>query len=325
MENPTQLFGHSEALIDKLRLFSLFFEDENVIRIYARTRVIHNLFRDNKELDAHKLELFHLQYTESILALLLRIKQNNEKHVTQLTGEIGVNEELIKNLSEAMQQEQSFLQARIAQANAVGVALNKLYQNLSDYARDNPFPARLAEFSNTYAKDFFYEVAPELADELLDYDPDRVYRNGYGTIEKKLMGLQCKHQFRNLFHAGLKSGYRVMEVYRLADFIVEDDDNEYFVYDPSRNLFLGCETEKLSNIETTGTLSKKAQIVLELNEKNARLKNAIPAARIAIPGEVASLLKDYSTRIEDINFLDLIDDFDIQANILKTMLNTDSI
>ncbi|MGZ5192224.1 MAG: hypothetical protein ACXWCZ_14540, partial [Flavisolibacter sp.] len=324
-ENKKTIFSHSEKVIANLKLLSLFFEDEHILKIYIRTQVIHKLFLSNSELDTHKLELFHLQYTETIIELLKKVKQNNEKLMLHVTDEINVNQELIKNLNDSMQLEHSFDHAKTAQTIKIGKALNTLYKNLSDYAKDIPFPKTIRDFSNTYAKDFFYEVSPELMQSLLDYDPDKLYRNGYAAIEKKLMGLQCKHHFKNHFYCGLRSKREVVEVYRLADFIVEDDDNEYFVFDPERNILLGCEPGKLKGIEIISNISKKAKIVFDLNEKNARLKNSLPVIKTTLPEEVVKLLTEYQRRIEDINFLDLIDDFDIQANILKTMLNTRSI
>ena len=324
-ENKKTIFSHSEKVIANLKQLSLFFEEQHILKIYIRTQVIHKLFLSNAELDTHKLELFHLQYTETIIELLKKVKQNNEKMMVHVNDEIHVNQELIKNLNDSLQLEHSFEHAKTAQAIKIGKALNILYKNLSDYAKDIPFPKALRDFSNSFAKDFFYEVPPELMQTLLDYDPDKLYRNGYGAIEKKLMGLQCKHQFRNHFYCGLKSKRTVVEVYRLADFIVEDDDNEYFVFDPERNLLLGCESDKLKEIEINNNISKKAKIIFDLNEKNARLTNSLPVIKTALPEEVVTLLTEYQRRIEDINFLDLIDDFDIQANILKTMLNTHSI
>jgi hypothetical protein len=139
------------------------------------------------------------------------------------------------------------------------------------------------------------------------------------------MGLQCKHQFKNNFYVGLKAKGEVVEIYQLADFIAEDDDDEYFVFDPSRNRFLGVATEKINDLKISGTVSKKAKIIMELTEKNVQFKNSLPSVRTSLPADVVQLLTDYHHRIEGINFLDLINDFDIQANILKTMLNTDSI
>ncbi|MGZ8537495.1 MAG: hypothetical protein ACXWV9_04480, partial [Flavisolibacter sp.] len=183
-ENKKTIFSHSEKVIANLKLLSLFFEDEHILKIYIRTQVIHKLFLSNNELDTHKLELFHLQYTETIIELLKKVKQNNEKMMLHVTDEINVNQEMINNLNDSMQLEHSFDHAKTAQTIKIGKALNTLYKNLSDYAKDIPFPKTIRDFSNNYAKDFFYEVSPELMQSILDYDPDKLYRNGYAGIEK---------------------------------------------------------------------------------------------------------------------------------------------
>jgi hypothetical protein len=44
-----------------------------------------------------------------------------------------------------------------------------------------------------------------------------------------------------------------------------------------------------------------------------------------MPPEIKNLLTDNYKKISDINFLENISNVDVQANILKTMLNTDII
>jgi 23S rRNA U2552 (ribose-2'-O)-methylase RlmE/FtsJ len=61
----------------------------------------------------------------------------------------------------------------------------------------------------------------------------------------------------------------------------------------------------------------------ELAEKTILLKERSKTIRKDLPAEVKALLSDYYNKISGIDFLDLIDDYDIQANILKTMLNTE--
>ena len=44
-----------------------------------------------------------------------------------------------------------------------------------------------------------------------------------------------------------------------------------------------------------------------------------------MPAEIKALLAENYKKIEDVNFLENITNFDVQANILKTMLNTNII
>lgn len=313
------IFTESNKAISKLQLLSVFFEDELIFKIYIRTQVIHKLFESNPELDINKLQLFHLQFTDTIIELLRKIKKNNEKSISVAEDEIQVNEELIDRISNMMQLEEDFDDARQTQTAAVNLALSKLYLNLSNLSADAPFTKAIDHFSNSFSKDFFHAVDGFLVNELLEFDPQKVYKNGYGIIEKRLMGLQCKHEFKNIFYCGLKAENVLLEVYKL------EAEDEYFLFSPAKKLFLSLDLSKIEGIDLGSGVSKKAKIVQELTSKNTALHSSLDTIKTNIPAEVNTLLNDYYTKIAAIDFLDFIDDFDVQANILKTMLNTNSL
>ena len=311
------IFKQSFRIITKLQLLSVFFEEEIIYKIYVRTQVIQNLFENDPELDINKLDLFHLQYTETVIELLRKIKKANEKNVNISQDEIRYNEELIGKINEAMRTEENFENAALAQTTRVNKSLFKMYQNLSGYSPEPPFPKEIGAFSEKYAKEFFTEIAPELFDELLEFDPGEVYKNGYGIIEKKLMGWQCKRDFKNVFVCGVKAGEISIEIYKL------DTKDDYFIFYPPRHLFLDLAYSKIENLNRTTPLSKQEKIVRDLSEKNVSLKNNITAVKTNIPPDIQLLLNDYYQKIASLDFIN--DDFDIQANILKTMINTKDI
>ncbi len=310
---------NSNRIITKLQLLSQFFEDELVFKIYVRTQVIQKLFENNEELDIHKLELFHLQFTESIIELLKKIKKNNEKTVCSIEEEIRLNEELVHSISNTMRLEESFEAAKEAHTLLINKALFKLYQNLSGLSADAPFPKDIDQFNAQFAKDFFAKIPVSLVEELTEMKPDRVYKNGYGTIEKKLMGLQCKYDFKNTFYCGLKASDAELEIYKLN---ITDKD-EYFLFYPDRYVFASVPFSKIESINLSEGISKKAKIIHEITAKNVILENDLPAAKTNLPENVVQLLTEYYAKISALDFLDFIDDFDIQANVLKTMLNTE--
>jgi hypothetical protein len=311
------LFEHSDKILGKLQLLSVYFEDELVIRIYIRSQVIHKLFESNPELDINKLDLFHIQFTESIIALLKKIKQNNEKTVSSIQDELQLNTELVAKISSTMRSEENFELGQAKQTQKINQSLSGLYQNLSGYSAEIPIAKNISEFSARYARDFFQEIPEALFRELTEFEPDMVYRNGYAIIEKKLLGSQCRNDFKNLFVCGLKAGGQMLEVYKILQ------RNEYFIFMQSRNLFQHCSKEQLDRVGLIDMRSRKARLIQELKDKNSTLAAQAEAAKTNIPSAVRDLLKEYHTKISGIDFLDLIDDYDVQANILKTMLNTD--
>ncbi|GAA4324650.1 hypothetical protein GCM10023149_26420 [Mucilaginibacter gynuensis] len=314
-DNP--IIRESNKILSKLQLLSTFFEDEIVYKIYLRTQVIHKLYDTNPELDVNKLELFHVQFTQPAIDLLRKIKKINENNVSLLFNEIQLNSELIKSIKESDFTENDFNIDKQRQALRINNSLRKLYQLLSDNKQDYPFAKNINAFSARYSEDFFYTISPDLLAGLTDYDPATMYSNANATIQRKLMGRLCKFDFRTEFYCGLKTGNLIIEVYKFID------DDEHFLFYPSRNMFLFADVSKLKGIDLTTDLTRNERIIQELQDKNDQLQSRANITKINIPQEVRSLLADNYKKISDINFLQNIASFDTQANILKTMLNTD--
>ena len=317
-ENKARILDESNKVINRLQVISAFFDEEITYKIFLRTQVIHKLFESDADLDINKLELFHVQFTDSVIELLKKVKKSNEKNISLLYEEVRLNKDVIDKLSGSVYTEASFNLDKQRQALKINQTLKKLYDLLSNYSTEYPFAKNISHFSSVYGQDFYYDISPELLGELTRYEAADVYSNEYATIQKKLMGQLCKNEFRTEFVRGLKAGAFVIEVYR---FIGEE---RYFLYFPSGNLFLFLDPARIAGIDWTTAYSKKGKIIQELHDKNNQLESSEGALKSFIPIPLKNLLVDYYKKISDINFLQR-GDFEIQANILKTMLNTDSI
>jgi len=316
-EHAAEILRDSNRIISRLQLLSVYFQEEVVYKIYLRSQVIHQLFENNPELSIDKLELFHLQFTQSVVELLKKIKKNNEKNVTLIDDEIRLNQEVIERLNETLVSEESFIAGKQRQALKINNSLRNLYEVLSGHTTDFPFVKNVTQFSARFARDFYYTISAEQLAALIDYNPDEVYVNSFATIERKLMGVLCKYDFKTEFVYGLKSGTLIIEVYKFLE------TDRFFLFYPSRNLFLFCTPEETAGADFTSTSSEKSKMIQELAYKNDKLKSHSATVRTHIPVEIVQLLEDNYTKISDINFLNNLNNFDVQANILKTMLNTD--
>jgi len=205
-----KVFQDSQKIISKLQLLAAFFQEEIIYKIYLRSQVIHQLFEQNPELDAGNLELFHLQYTASLIDLLKKIKKNNEQNVSLLFDEIQLNKELEDQLSSSFYQEKNYEQGKQKQTLKINISLRRLYQLLSDNLDEYPFSKNINSFSARFSVEFYDEVSAELLQDLLHYDPAKVYTNAHAIIEKKLLGLLCKFDFKTNFFCGLKAGNTVL-------------------------------------------------------------------------------------------------------------------
>lgn len=311
------ILNDSNRIISKLQLLSVFFGDEILYRIYLRSQVIHQLFEDNADLDINKLELFHLQFTQTLIDLLRKIKKNNEKNVMVLLDEIQLNKDLIEKIRGSIISAGQFKLDQQRQALKVNTSLRKLYQVLSDDTSEYPFSKNINSFSARYSPDFYSEISADILTDLLKYTPEVVYTNAYVVIQRKLMGVLCKYDFRSSFFCGLKAGEMIAEVYQI------NDTDRYFIYFLARGIFLFCDMTKINNNGQNNELSKKEVFIRELADKNDLLNNRVNIAKSTIPAEIKSLLTDNYKRLNEIDFLENISDIDVQANMLKTMLNTD--
>lgn len=313
------IFQDSNRIISKLQLLAAFFQEEIIYKIYLRSQVIHQLFEQNPELDANNLELFHLQYTASLIDLLKKIKKNNEQNVSLLFDEIRLNNELEEQLSSSFYQEKNYEQGKQKQTLKINISLRRLYQLLSDNLDEYPFSKNINSFSARFSAEFYSEVSAELLQDLIGFDPAKVYTNAHAIIEKKLLGLLCKYDFKTEFFCGLKAGNTVLEVYKFAE------TDRYFVFYPARNLFLFCDFTKLESIRQTNQISQKEKMILELKAKNDQLQSSIGVAKVYLPQEIKTLLAENYRKLTDISFMQNISNINAQANILKAMLNTDMI
>lgn len=319
MDQRQAIFQDSQKIISKLQLLAAFFQEEIIYKIYLRSQVIHQMFEQNPDLDANNLELFHLQYTASLIELLKKIKKNNEQNVSLLFDEIQLNNELESQLSSSFYQEKNYGQGKQKQTLKINISLRRLYQLLSDNSDEYPFSKNINSFSARFSAEFYSEVSAELLQDLIGFDPVKVYTNAHAIIAKKLLGLLCKYDFKTAFFCGLKAGNTVLEVYKFAE------TERYFLFYPLRNLFLFCDYAKLTNINLTNQVSQKENMISELKAKNDQLQSNIGVAKVYLPQEIKTLLAENYRKLSDISFMQNISNIDAQANILKAMLNTDMI
>jgi hypothetical protein len=318
-ESRLNILNQSNRMLSKLQLLSVFFGDDIIYKIYLRSQVIHKLFETNADLDINKLDLFHLQFTQSLIDLLRKIKKNNESNVSLIFDEIQINKEMMDRLNDPFFTEANFNLEKQRQALKINLSLRKLFQVLSDDLTDNPLSKNINAFSSRFAADFFYTISTDLVEELTAYDDKDVYKDEYAVIQRKLMGVLCKYDFKTEFYCGLKSASQIVEVYKF----VEAD--RYYLYAPSDHLFVFLDIAKIASIDFSTNLSKKEKLIHELKDKNDRLDGNATAMKTFMKPEIKSLLADNYKKIADINFLENISNVDVQANILKSMLNTDLI
>ncbi|KMQ60457.1 hypothetical protein ACM40_11770 [Chryseobacterium sp. BLS98] len=300
--------SQSKRRLTKLKLLANFFEHIDIISIYIKTDIIHNLFQENKALDYSKLELFHLQYTDSLIELLTKIKRQKENDMLTIINEIDVNTKYIESFEE--RRVDSFQTDRKMYSGIFSQHLKTLYKDLTE----DIFTAdwnNVLYFHKKYGQEFYRTGADE---EQLKPKPFPAYQYKNYTIERKLLGRLNIQGFKVRFVCGYLIGTFEYELFK----IFQSDDYFVFGVDDKKLYLFDGELEKLDISENQ---SNQSSIINQLKAKNELLENSINERKRTIPSEVENVLKDYLKNLENIDIMSKIFAFDEETNILRAMLN----
>lgn len=307
-DDAATIMSQSRRRLTKLKLLANFFEHIDIISIYIKTDIIHNLFQENKALDFNKLELFHLQYTDSLIELLTKIKRQKENEMLAVINEIGVNSKYIAGFEE--KKADSFETDRKMYSGIFSQHLKTLYKDLTE----DTFTANwdnVMYFHKKYAQEFYRNQADET---LLKPGTFPAYQYRDFAIERKLLGRLNIQGFKVRFVCGYLIGIHEYELFK----IFQSDDYFIFSIDDKKLYLFEHELDKLDISENE---SNQSSIINQLKNKNEQLEGSMNERKRTLTPEVENVLKDYLRNLENIDIMSKIFDFDEETNILRAMLN----
>lgn len=312
----TTIIRDSEKRLNKLKILINFFDQSQIIAIHVRTKVIHDIFFSNKTLDTSKLELFHLQYTDSLLDLLVKLKKNIEQKYLLLTNEIQINNDLI-NTFESEIQKDNFSDRVKTHTLIMQCFIQSLYQVLAfdDKSNSNMSFKEKEDLANEMGIEFYRKIGLNEYEQLNKISCDAVYEYSGLRIEKKLLGKLNIQKFKFKFQCGFQFNNQFIEVYEFIH------TNEHFIYFKEKNEFLSINLNDFKHIDFSKNNSNKKEIVLQLKRKNIDLNTKAEQTLKSIPYDVETILKNYYDKISSLEFLDDLQSIDEQTNVLRTMLN----
>lgn len=314
-----EILNKSSDIIKQLSEYVSFFEEPILMKIYLQTQIIHKLFEDNEDIDISKLELYHLQFSSTLLTLLEKIKLKNERIVRMYENEIAVNNEMIEKLRKIIQEEGGFDLDKEKQAERMSRTLRRIYTSFYENKEDYPFTEDVTSFSIKYYKDHFFDIPNDIFRALTEYDRTKIrtFKNKYVAIEQYLLRDLGSVNFKIKYFVGVKSYPMLLEVYEF-----KDKTNEYFLYWPAKNLFLKCDISLLPYEKWEAEMSKRPRMIKELTRNNQKAEQNIKNTERYISHDIIDLLGENYDKITDIDFLASLEDINIHAEILKSMLDT---
>ena len=312
----TAIIKDSEKRLNKLKVLTNFFDQSQVIAISVRTRVIHDMFANNKDLDINKLELFHLQFTDSLLDLLIKLKKNIEQKYLLINNEIQINNEVINSFVSEIKKDE-FLDRVKTHNLIIQTFMESLYNDLAFDKKVSKLTNLVEknDLSNEMGTEFYRKIALQEYEQLNSISSNSMYEFFDFRIEKKLLGKLNIQKFKFKFLCGFQFNNQIIEIYEFIHC------NEYFIFLKEKKEFLTLNLAEFKNIDFSKNNSNKKEILLQLKRKNVDLNNKAERTLKSIPSDVEIVLNNYCDKISSMEFLDDLQNIDEQTNVLRTMLN----
>jgi hypothetical protein len=312
-ERYVQIVKDSNRKLVILELLSNFFNHKDLMGALIKTKIIHTLFQNNRILDINKLELFHIQFTNSLIDLFQKLKKSKEQNYILISDEIYINEDIISKLKIEIEETKFAEQMRVHAQN-MSKKIEQLYQMFVTDKVELFSWDEILSHSKRIQSEHYRELDVNQYDQLTQQDKS-LYNNSFAKFEKKLLGRLNILQFKIKFLCGLVYNNKIIEVYEFRD------SNDKFIFVANDKSFFFLENERAKGIDFSKNCSAKNEIVKQLKSKNADLKLELDKIKTTLPIAVQEVLKNYLDKISSVDFLEELQNVDEQTNILKTMLN----
>lgn len=314
MDQEREILKNSRRRIQKLKLLSRFFGQTDLINIIIKTEIIQSYFDTKSEtgLDINKLELFHLQYTDSLIVLLDKIKKQKENAILAIYKEIDANKTYIEAYSLQENGGKNFNTDRKYQNGYVAEFLESIYSNLTDVRKPLEYK-KIRDLSNNYAADYYRKTAK--IEYLLSLPDTKYYEYENVDVERKLLGKLNAAHFKIRFLCGYNINNQIFELFKITeideDFIWNLQINEFYLVAEDIGVLLDKSPNESSKKSLTSDLANRNKI---LSEKAKTLKTELPP-------EVVLILEQYRNNLDNQEILNQILSIDEELNILQSMLN----
>ncbi|MPS71593.1 MAG: hypothetical protein E2590_00400 [Chryseobacterium sp.] len=314
MDHNKEILKKSKKRLQKLKLLSKFFDKVEIINIIIRTELIQSYFDTDSlnGLDINKLELFHLQYTDTLIVLLEKIKKQKEANILAIYKEMDTNEEYIDKYVSQKSGEKNFDIDRKYQNALMSGFLRALYDNLTDNKKEMDF-TKIKSLSNNYSIDYYRKTAKR--EYLMSFSDTRYYEYNNIKIERKLLGKLNAGNFKVRFVCGYNIEDQVFELYKISD------NEEDFIWNLQTNEFYFLADDIALLLDRSANTCSKKSIINELKNRNAELKTKSETIKTDLPEDILLLLKRYKETLDNQKVIDQVINVDEEMNILNSMLN----
>lgn len=312
MDQDKEILKKSKRRLQKLKLLSNFLKKTELINIIIRTELIQSYFdtKSKNDLDINKLELFHLQYTDSLIVLLEKIKKQKEANILAIYNEVDANK--------------NYIEAHIHNKGN-GFHLNKKFHNsyISDYLKsfysnliekrmifDN---SKIRDLSNNYAIEYYRKI--DKINFLVSLPKTNYYEFENVYVEKKLLGMLNSNNFKIRIICGYNINNQIFELFKITN------TDKQFIWNLQTNEFYFLAKDIMILLDTSQNISSQKNIVDDLIVRNKELMNNAKIMKTELPDNVLEVIQKYQETLEKQDIINQVIDVDEEMNILNAMLD----
>ena len=313
MGTETKILNDSKRRLQKLKILENFFKQTDLVGIVVRTEIIHSFFEKNAEaLDVNKLELFHLQYTDSLIELLTKLKKQKEAAITNIDTEIAAHKDYIAQLARQGKVENRFETDQRYHEAEVSAVFQAAYSTLTGSYKPYNLTA-IRSFPNLYAEEYFRD--DDDITHLLVVPGTKLYTLEGLSIERLLLSRLASKNFKVRFMCGFNVDFQIFELFRILgsddEFIWNLQTNGFYLLKDAFKHQLNREKNVSNGHSLVGELERK---IRDLEEKRKEIRNSFPE-------DVKELLTKYRETIDNNNLTEEQLNIEEEKNILTSMLD----
>lgn len=316
VEEYNRIIKDSDKKINKIKILCNFFNQNILFNINTRIQVIHQLFVNNKELDIFKLDIFHAQFTVTIIDLLGNIKKIKEQNILLLESEVRIINEKISEINAIPNNDELFKNEQKIHSKNMRICLNNIYICLSNSKKDKCIEnSNITKFNIKYSNNYI-NIDSNTFKQINNIDYNICYTDNDIIIQKKLLGVLNKYNYDISFIVGLKCGLLILEIFKI------NTTNEYFVFDLSKKLFIFVDYNLIKNhltVDNTVEFRNKLDLINKCNDLSFKINDI----RSQLPENVMLVLSDVLIKLNDVDFLKDMEKVDLQTAILRDLLNVE--
>ena len=313
MGTETKILNDSKRRLQKLKILEHFFNLPSLVGIVVRTEIIHSFFEKNTEsLDLNKLELFHLQYTDSLIELLKKIKKQKEATILNIDTEITAHKEYITQIEQKTPEIHSFERDQKYHNDEISAVFEAAYSTLT--GKYKPYNiTSIRSFPNQYAQEYFRD--DDDVTHLLVVPETKLYTLEGLNIERLLLSRLATKNFKVRFMCGFNVDFQIFELFRILgsddEFIWNLQTNGFYLLKEAFKHQLNREKNVSNGRSLVGKLERK---IRDLEEKRKEIRNSFPE-------DVKELLAKYRETIDNNNLTEEQLNIEEEKNILTSMLD----